>query len=569
MSLLGRVPHDILAQAANPAFAESTAPSSSELYVTCGIYSKGQLIGLVESSTYKCFSNATDPNWDEWLTFPLKYSDLPPQACLAFTVYEVSESVRKPVVIGGTSMPVFTEPGLMKLGSRKLFVWPGVQGDGNYDSNTPYKAWERQGMERLDKVIRQYDQQELPRIKWLDGLTIKRIEKLQSLPIDDDRTCGPMLGIADSLSVIKANEENIPEVAKDPSKPNLFLRVEFPRFPHPIVYHEVPCNPHLHRLVPFSAQNRLFVAHDPEVNRDNPMELKYHKLARSSKGMTARELKPKIVERNEIEKILNNPNKLLQASEKELLWKFRYSLTDNKRSLTKFLRAVDWTDIEETKEALEMLEGWAPIDIADSLELLSSYFKNSDVRKYAVSQLSRADDDELQNYLLQLVQALRYEPHVPSDLSSLLITRCCGNMQLANFFHWYLMVERDGASQGQLFSRVHDSFLRALSKNESSKAWSEQLTLQGQLIDQLIQVADKSCRDKGKVQQKVLYFLFIFIFPVSVAVPSSSFSLYSFFFVSTSTCSFHLHPSSLSLFLSSVCLYHSLLHIPSIHRLSA
>lgn len=46
------------------------------------------------------------------------------------------------------------------------------------------------------------------------------------------------------------------------------------------------------------------------------------------------------------------------------------------------------------------------------------------VRAYAVSVLERADDEELQCYLLQLVQALRFERSDKSRLSHFLVQRC-------------------------------------------------------------------------------------------------------------------------------------------------
>ena len=56
----------------------------------------------------------------------------------------------------------------------------------------------------------------------------------------------------------------------------------------------------------------------------------------------------------------------------------------------------------------------APIDVADALKLLSGgeAFQSPLVRKYAVDVLRHASDEELHILLLQLVQALRYEPVV-------------------------------------------------------------------------------------------------------------------------------------------------------------
>ncbi|KAF6172277.1 hypothetical protein GIB67_024899 [Kingdonia uniflora] len=64
-----------------------------------------------------------------------------------------------------------------------------------------------------------------------------------------------------------------------------------------------------------------------------------------------------------------------------------------------------------------------------------------DVRAYAVSVLERADDEELQCYLLQLVQALRFERSDKSRLSHFLVQRSLRNIELASFLRWYVSVE--------------------------------------------------------------------------------------------------------------------------------
>ena len=55
--------------------------------------------------------------------------------------------------------------------------------------------------------------------------------------------------------------------------------------------------------------------------------------------------------------------------------------------------------------------------------ILSSTFFSAKVRAYAVSVLERADDEELQCYLLQLVQALRFERSDKSRLAHFLVNR--------------------------------------------------------------------------------------------------------------------------------------------------
>lgn len=40
------------------------------------------------------------------------------------------------------------------------------------------------------------------------------------------------------------------------------------------------------------------------------------------------------------------PTRNLSGDERQLLWKFRFSLMSEKRALTKFLRCVEWSDIQ-------------------------------------------------------------------------------------------------------------------------------------------------------------------------------------------------------------------------------
>ena len=94
------------------------------------------------------------------------------------------------------------------------------------------------------------------------------------------------------------------------------------------------------------------------------------------------------------------------------------------------------------------------------LRLLFAF--SSQVRSYAIETLSDAPDEELRLYLLQLVQALKYEedisggvsgvnevanafsqldrggnkPTKVSSLSAFLIERASRNIELANFLYW-------------------------------------------------------------------------------------------------------------------------------------
>jgi phosphatidylinositol-4,5-bisphosphate 3-kinase catalytic subunit alpha/beta/delta len=73
----------------------------------------------------------------------------------------------------------------------------------------------------------------------------------------------------------------------------------------------------------------------------------------------------------------------------------------------------------------------------DALELLDAPFGDSAVRMYAVERISNLSDDLIKMYMLQLVQALMYEPHHYSPLGELLLERSLNNVhQVGHEFFW-------------------------------------------------------------------------------------------------------------------------------------
>lgn len=71
---------------------------------------------------------------------------------------------------------------------------------------------------------------------------------------------------------------------------------------------------------------------------------------------------------------------------------------------------MNWDLPQEAKQALELLGKWRPMDVEDSLELLSSQFTNPTVRRYAVARLQQADDEvrlvEWRDFLISLAQVI-------------------------------------------------------------------------------------------------------------------------------------------------------------------
>jgi phosphatidylinositol 3-kinase len=121
---------------------------------------------------------------------------------------------------------------------------------------------------------------------------------------------------------------------------------------------------------------------------------------------------------------------------------------------------VDWNDSSEVKQVVEeLLPVWVDIDVADALELLGPSFRNKVLRQFAVQQLDRADDDDLHLYLLQLVQAIKFEDIADkgayeSSLVQFLTRRAVKNPQLGYVLYWYLMTECDDKKHAPVFNKV-------------------------------------------------------------------------------------------------------------------
>jgi phosphatidylinositol 3-kinase len=147
--------------------------------------------------------------------------------------------------------------------------------------------------------------------------------------------------------------------------------------------------------------------------QENLVEKKHHRLARSARsGLSDRDAKPTAQIRDQLHSLVyRSPTFQLNGEEQDLIWKYRFYLSTQKKALTKFLKCINWetTETTEVRQALNLLELWTPMDVEDALELLSPNFQYPAVRRYAITRLKQAQDDDLLLYLLQLVQALKYE----------------------------------------------------------------------------------------------------------------------------------------------------------------
>ncbi|XP_044740513.1 phosphatidylinositol 3-kinase catalytic subunit type 3 isoform X5 [Chrysoperla carnea] len=347
--------------------------------VVCQIYADNRPLGLPISTSYKSFTSRW--NWNEWVILPVQFCDIPRTAQLTLTIYDcVGPNKVQPV--GGTTISLFGKHGVFRQGMLDLRVWPGQKADGSNPTKTPGKTKDngKEQMQRLSKLTKKHRNGHINKIDWLDRLTFREIEMINEKE--------------------KRNSDY------------LYLMVEFPRVfvenvPHYVVYYE----PDGDEIYQFRSQADMVTVPDPEILQENLVESKHHKLARSLRsGGNDKDTKPNADVRDMLNAIVAYPATVqLSNEEQDLVWKFRFYLSNQKKALTKFLKCVNWKVSGEVRQALAMLQQWAPMDVEDALELLSPNFTHPVVRRYAVSRLKQAPDEDLMLYLLQLVQALKYE----------------------------------------------------------------------------------------------------------------------------------------------------------------
>ncbi|KAL2180901.1 kinase-like domain-containing protein [Thermothelomyces heterothallicus CBS 202.75] len=518
----------------------SNQSPNSDLYVTVQVWAGSKPLTVPVQTAYKSFRN--ERRWNEWLTLPINYSTLPQNSRLAITIWDVSptggpEAHGHAIPFGGTTLPLFDKDNQLHKGRQKCHVYRHRRADGNDDSKTPAilpKKKSRKGapedkdadeLDRMEKLFKKHEMGEIPRVDWLDQLVFRGFEK-RGLQSARSHTKSAQPQKAAQADALKDGED----ADSSPEPSNFLLNVELPRFDFPIVFadHEYPPPPVSSYLHPSSSQSnlvlrpppeiqlgpginaaeddegyggRLIRVYDPEVAaKDNPAESKHRRLIRGQhrNGILDKDLKPNAKVRDELNTIMAySPTHTLSPDEKDLIWKFRHHLTRNKKAITKFVKSVNWHDQSESRQASQILGKWTDIDVDDALELLGPTFDNSAVRAFAVDRLRKADDQELLLYLLQLVQALKYEHISPqpghevtqdSSLARFLISRAANSFTLGNYFWWYVMVECDdksldqGADNQAIYGKIAYDFMTELVKRPGGEETRKTLKRQAEWI---------------------------------------------------------------------------------------
>jgi phosphatidylinositol-4,5-bisphosphate 3-kinase len=173
----------------------------------------------------------------------------------------------------------------------------------------------------------------------------------------------------------------------------------------------------------------------------------------------------------------SDPLYRMTKRDRQLMWKYREFCKSRPKALPKFLASVPKADARAVQEMHRLLKIWAPIAPIDALELLDSKFADAEVREYAVRRLEQLSREELLDYLLQLVQVLKYEPYHQTAFAELLVRAALSNKAIGHHFFWYLKSEIHVPEISERFGLLLEAYLRGCGPHRAQLAQQNDLQL--------------------------------------------------------------------------------------------
>ncbi|XP_056279793.1 phosphatidylinositol 4,5-bisphosphate 3-kinase catalytic subunit delta isoform isoform X2 [Pseudoliparis swirei] len=163
-----------------------------------------------------------------------------------------------------------------------------------------------------------------------------------------------------------------------------------------------------------------------------------------------------------LKEIMDNKNSTeFFEDEKELLWKLRTEVRDHfHESLSKLLLITKWNRHEDVVQLVSLLKNWQDLPGIQALELLDYSFPDPAVRSFTIRCLRKLSDNELLQYLIQLVQVLKYESYLDCDLTTFLLERALSNWRIGHFLFWHLRSEIHVASVSLRFGLILEAYCR-------------------------------------------------------------------------------------------------------------
>ncbi|KAF1499821.1 Phosphatidylinositol 4-phosphate 3-kinase C2 domain-containing subunit gamma, partial [Megadyptes antipodes antipodes] len=177
---------------------------------------------------------------------------------------------------------------------------------------------------------------------------------------------------------------------------------------------------------------------------------------------------------------------LLSEEQRRILWFYRYYCNNQNCSLPLVLGSAPSWDRMTVSEMYTVLQRWRFSNPLEALGLLTFSFPDQDIRRTAVQQIENLSNDELLEYLPQLVQVLKFEWSLESPLVKLLLNRSLQSIQVAHQLYWLLK-----NAQNEVHFKIWYQKLLAALQFCAGKTLNNEFSKEGKLVGILEDIAKK------------------------------------------------------------------------------
>ena len=155
----------------------------------------------------------------------------------------------------------------------------------------------------------------------------------------------------------------------------------------------------------------------------------------------------------------------LNNYEKATLWRNRHAVASMSSLIPRLFLSCDYNDPNINQDIENIINKINGLSVVQAIELLSGKYVNEIVRKFAVNCLRKVNPLNIQTYLLQLVNALKYEKNHDNPLARFLLEKAIEHpITIGHEFFWHLRSEMSNQDVQQRFGLYLEVFLSKISR---------------------------------------------------------------------------------------------------------
>lgn len=190
-----------------------------------------------------------------------------------------------------------------------------------------------------------------------------------------------------------------------------------------------------------------------------------------------------------LEMLLDADHSLLNNDERQLLWSNRNYLHKNGRALPLVLAsAFSWAPFN-LPNIYALLEKWTNVLPEDAIGMLLPHFPDAKVRSKSIHYICQQTDSEFVcQFIVQFVEALRYEIYEQSELALFLLQQSTKNRRFAFELYWQLNQRTVGNTN--IAYSVRCRLLISLLLELGIPGFQDEINHQHRFLDQLTCIAN-------------------------------------------------------------------------------